>query len=187
MNFKSFSKKYWWVYILVILAIFGNLIKKEPVRDYIGEATQIIQKLRNPTSVDVLSTDYQKAEVLFNEMKIIKDSTSNDWESAKMELEALIANKQKNINQASIDIKVKKLFSSYDGHNIYLERAVKERMNNPKSYEHVATKYEVDGNKIKVYSQFRGTNGFNAIILTDAYAEMDFDGNITNFKFPASN
>jgi hypothetical protein len=56
-------------------------------------------------------------------------------------------------------------------------------MNDPKSYKHVATTYEVEGNEIIIYTEFRGKNAFNAVILNNATAIEDLDGNILEVEF----
>jgi len=75
-------------------------------------------------------------------------------------------------------------FSAWDGSHRAAERAIKARMNNPASYEHVVTTY-VDrghGRGIIVNTRFRGTNAFNAVITEHATVEVDEAGNVTGVK-----
>lgn len=72
-------------------------------------------------------------------------------------------------------------FSRWDGAHRATEQAIKARMNNPSSYEHVQTVY-VDlgpGRGLRVTTRFRGTNLFNAVVLNTAVAEVSESGAVT--------
>lgn len=66
-----------------------------------------------------------------------------------------------------------------------LEKAIKDSMNNPDSYEHVQTKYAIkirdENNKGKSYAviitKFRGTNVYNAIVTQEVKAIVDLETN----------
>jgi predicted nucleic acid-binding Zn-ribbon protein len=73
-------------------------------------------------------------------------------------------------------------FSPWDGSHRAAEQAIKARMNNPASYQHVATTY-VDlgpGRGITVNTRFRGTNKFNAVVTERATVEVDDAGRVTS-------
>ena len=177
----SKKQKTWGIIIavLVVLVIIGNLTK-EP-RNYATEANKLIEKLRNPTSEELLISDYQKAEMLYKEMQQVNDST-DAFIIAQIELEALITHKEQNIKSETEKLKIKKLFSSWDGSNISLERYIKSQMNDPKSYEHVKTTYQIKDDKLVVYTEFRGKNAFGAKVLNNAIAVEDFEGNILEIQ-----
>lgn len=78
--------------------------------------------------------------------------------------------------------KVEALFSAYDGSQPGVERAIKKRMNDPDSYEHVATRFADNGSFVTVYTQFRGKNAFNAKIMTVATAKIDLSGNVLDLQ-----
>jgi hypothetical protein len=181
---KPFYKKYWWVIALAILVIIGNIIPKEKeIRNYDAECEQLYQSITNPKSIEGIKDDYQKAEALISEIKQIKDTAGLGLSFGHFNLETIIQFKDKNIANAEKDIKVKSQFSKYDGSNHIVEEAVKASMNNPDSYKHVNTKYKVDGNKIHIYTEFRGTNAFNAVVTSNAYGVTDLDGTLLEFKF----
>ncbi len=186
MDYKKIAKKYWWVIAILVMAGFGKLIetKQVPVRDWSGEATGLKARLREPSSIETLKQDYTVADSLFSEMKRLPDTVQNKYISEMMELEALTTYKEKNIINEGRRLKIKDQFSSFDGHNIYMERAVKKSMNDPDSYEHLETSYELIGDSMVVYSQFRGKNAFNAKVVGDAKALMDINGTIISFEFP---
>jgi UPF0716 family protein affecting phage T7 exclusion len=78
--------------------------------------------------------------------------------------------------------KIESQFSSYDGSHHGVERAIKARMNDPDSYEHVQTRFKDEGSYILVYTQFRGKNAFNAKIMSVASAKVDFSGNVLDLQ-----
>ncbi len=186
MDYKKILKKYWWVVALLIMAGIGKIVEKKqvPVRDWNGEATELIAKLRDPSSIEALQHDYIVADSLYAEMKLLPDSLQNKYISQMMELEAMTTLKDQNIVSEGRRLKIKNQFSSYDGHNMYLERAIKQSMNDPDSYEHIETTYKTAGDSMIVYSKFRGKNPFNALVVSDAKALMNLDGSILSFAMP---
>lgn len=67
------------------------------------------------------------------------------------------------------------LFSGWDGSNIMATRIIKEAMNDPKSYEHIETKYVFNKKKktITVRQEFRGRNGFGGMVRNVCVGEQD--------------
>jgi len=50
---------------------------------------------------------------------------------------------------------VERQFNAWDGSNIYLVKLVKENMNDPKSFEHIETRYKYPGDGLDLYTEFR--------------------------------
>ncbi|MCP5233806.1 MAG: hypothetical protein H6948_17330 [Zoogloeaceae bacterium] len=73
---------------------------------------------------------------------------------------------------------VKAQFSSWDGSHRNVERAVKARMKNPSSYEHVETRYTDTGIGLQIVTTIRGTNSFGAVVPSRFVASVDYDGNV---------
>lgn len=169
--------------ILIILILIALIPKNDSdnENDYTVKATKLIEKLRNPKTEKELIADYDKAIALCEEMKNIKD-TSNNFLIAQMELEALVTNKDNNIKNEIKKIRVKEQFSSWNGSHKNLEKYIKASMNNPKSYEHVETRYQIKDNTVMIYTKFRGTNAFNAVVTNEAVAIADLDGNLLDVK-----
>jgi hypothetical protein len=69
-------------------------------------------------------------------------------------------------------------FHSWDGSHINLERFVKKTMHNPRSYEHVETRYSDKGDHLVVVTKFRGTNAFGGVVMDSMGAKVDMQGNI---------
>ena len=69
-------------------------------------------------------------------------------------------------------------FSSYDGAYRPLEKIIKEKMNDPSSYEHIETKYThvfdgVDRPYMAVETTFRGNNAYGAKVINTASVKVD--------------
>jgi hypothetical protein len=67
---------------------------------------------------------------------------------------------------------------NYDGSHKGLVKLVKDNMHNPKSFEHVETKYLEKDEKILLWMTYRGTNGFGATVTNTQNAIADYDGSI---------
>lgn len=73
---------------------------------------------------------------------------------------------------------IEKHFSSWDGSHIGLTKIIKELMNDPKSYEHVETRYGDYGNYLLVKTTFRGKNAFGGVVTNWISAKCDLRGNV---------
>ena len=80
--------------------------------------------------------------------------------------------------RAAREASFKGQFSGYDGSHRQVERALKARMKNPKSYEHVETRYTTGTDTNTVITTYRGTNSFGAVVTNQAVATVDIDGNV---------
>ncbi|MBD3675152.1 MAG: hypothetical protein HUJ26_16670 [Planctomycetaceae bacterium] len=74
--------------------------------------------------------------------------------------------------------KIEDSFSTYDGSHRELVKMIKDRMNDPDSFEHVETKYWDKGDHLLIYMKFRGRNSFNAVITDEILAKADTEGNV---------
>lgn len=74
--------------------------------------------------------------------------------------------------------KIEEQFSKWDGSHANLKYLIKENMNDPKSFEHIETKYVDKGDHLIVQMKFRGKNAFGATILNTAVAKVDLDGKV---------
>lgn len=77
---------------------------------------------------------------------------------------------------------IKDQFSEWDGSHIKLTRMIKQRMNDPKSYEHVKTGYVDQGSYLLVVTSFRGTNSFGAKVLNEVTAKVSINGQTVEIK-----
>jgi hypothetical protein len=98
------------------------------------------------------------------------------------DVESKLAAKQKaeqdQARQAQLKELVKKQFSGFDGSHRGTEAAIKARLKDPGSYEHVETRYVAHPDSLTVYTTYRARNSFNAIITGTAVATVDAQGNV---------
>jgi len=77
------------------------------------------------------------------------------------------------------DERIEAQFSVWDGAHIKLKDLVKTSMNDPKSFEHVESRYVLNANgNLTVSMQYRGKNGFGGVVPGVVVAECDIDGNV---------
>jgi hypothetical protein len=69
-------------------------------------------------------------------------------------------------------------FSPWDGSHIALEKLIKSAMHNPDSYKHVKTVFREEGNALVVTTQYRGTNGFGAVVTNQVTARAGLACNV---------
>ena len=76
-------------------------------------------------------------------------------------------------NVSQPDQSAEAFFSGWDGANKELVSAVKASMHDPKSFEHVETRYTDRGDSFGILMTFRGTNGFGATVIHQVTADID--------------
>lgn len=64
-------------------------------------------------------------------------------------------------------------FSSWNGAHKVLERMIINAMNDPDSYEHIATRYLDHGETLFVISEYRGRNVFGGMVKQTVRARVD--------------
>ncbi|MDR0228742.1 MAG: hypothetical protein LBI72_06740 [Flavobacteriaceae bacterium] len=69
----------------------------------------------------------------------------------------------------------KNCLSSWDGSHRELVKLVKKNMNNPKSFEHVETRYAITGNQVGLVMVYRETNRFNTVITNSIKAKVNIE------------
>ncbi|WP_372719940.1 hypothetical protein [Novipirellula sp.] len=73
---------------------------------------------------------------------------------------------------------IEKEFSAWDGSHRGLTQVIKKSMNDPKSYEHVETRYIDKGDHLIVTTEFRGKNAFGGVVKNSVIAKVDLNGNV---------
>ena len=81
---------------------------------------------------------------------------------------------QKPSRQETID----KQFSEYDGSHVNLTKYILDNINDPDSYDHVATNYWDMTNYLVVQTKYRAKNLMEVIVLNRIKAKVDLKGNI---------
>lgn len=77
---------------------------------------------------------------------------------------------------------IERQFSAWDGSHIQLEKLVKNRLNDPDSFEHIKTNYFDNQDSITVLMHFRASNSFNAKVKGFARAKYDLKGNLIELE-----
>lgn len=73
---------------------------------------------------------------------------------------------------------IEKQFNVWDGSHIKLTRLIKETMNDPESYEHVKTTFEIKRTYMLVMTEFRGKNSFGGKVKNTIVVKVDANGNV---------
>src|SRR5690606_11796153 len=123
---------------------------------------------------------YSKAgEVEYNNEKIPALSSFVDDKTVEtkkafiaMEKKAL---KQKEEHEKRMQKFEEKCLSSWDGSHRELVKLVKQNMHNPKSFEHVDTRYGITGDYAGIVMVYRGTNAFGAIVTNNIKAKVSLE------------
>ena len=89
------------------------------------------------------------------------------------------------IEREKIDNKIKNAFSSWDGSHILVTKYLKKTLDDPKSYEHIETKYSANREKktMVIYQKFRARNSYGGMVIAMCIATQDLNtGEITSIK-----
>lgn len=78
--------------------------------------------------------------------------------------------------------KIEDQFSAWDGANYPVEEAVKQRLKDPDSYEHIETRYSDEGDHLYVVMRFRARNSFGGYVVNTAYADVTLEGQVISLS-----
>lgn len=94
---------------------------------------------------------------------------------------ALAKERDAAVTVASRAESIRHQFSFFDGSHRQVEKAIKARLQNPDSFEHVSTRLlDQGGDTFMVVCTFRGRNGFNGIVTNTAIAQVAPDGEVVS-------
>ena len=96
-----------------------------------------------------------------------RDKLIEEYEKISNQIEA----------EKALQENIKSQFSSWDGSHTKLVRAIKDNMNDPKSFEHVETRYGVNEEDgiLNLIMKFRGNNAFGQKVLNSVIAIADLE------------
>lgn len=176
------------VYVVYFLFFSGfNGFNTEQIKKYEEYNGTMISTLRKPTDniiIRDIANDYVADHSYINSKKMydclayLTWTKSDEYTIGKMIgwcVEDFKSGKNENyVNIAELMTD----FSSYDGTYRPLERMIKEKMNDPSSYEHVETKYThvfdgTDRPYMAVETTFRGNNIYGAKAINTVSAKVD--------------
>ena len=130
---------------------------------------------RNVNPVDTTSPEYivsnlsGKKNLSKLERKKLKDAKEN---IAIMESERIAEARFAEVKNLKANFE-KKCLSGWDGSCPGLVAYVKDRMNDPSSFEHVETRYFIQGDYVVLVMQYRGKNAFNATVTNFIKAKVN--------------
>ena len=149
----------------------------------------------NRASVGVMRMDLEQREAglpperlkaiystLMQEDPGSKERYQAKLKAVEVKLDAQRKIQEANAQRAAMEAKLKSQFSRYDGSHRKVEAAIKSRLKDPSSYEHVETRYVVNTNSITIYTTYRARNSFNALIPGYAMATVDAEGNVISIN-----
>ncbi len=143
-----------------------------------AEANNILAELKT-----VPATDFKKNMELYK--RISEIYPENETYASKFKYYTEKYNK-KLAAEAAEEARRKKIeeqFSAWDGSHYNLTRYIKKCMNDPKSYEHVETRYSDRGDHILIITSFRGKNVFGGVVVNTAIATATIDGDLLSVEF----
>lgn len=166
------------------LAKFVQL--KDPEVIHLQAQAQTAKQIK--TLSDELATKPKvvRAMAIYRELAALQPSNPL-WPAMIEEAQPMVAmvKAQQAQTQAVADRQaaVKRLFSPWDGSVHSVEEAVKARLKDPGSYKHIETRYTDFGTgNIKIFTQYRARNSFNALIPESATAEVSPTGELVSFS-----
>lgn len=93
------------------------------------------------------------------------------------ELEKRRVQQERETKRRALQENVKSQFGLNGAHR-GVEAAIKARLKDPSSYEHVSTRYIVESDTLTVYTTYRARNSFNAVVTEMKMVVVDANGNV---------
>lgn len=93
------------------------------------------------------------------------------------ELEKRRVQQERETKRRALEENVKSQFGLNGAHR-GVEAAIKARLKDPSSYEHVSTRYIVESDTLTVYTTYRARNSFNAVVTEMKMVVVDANGNV---------
>jgi hypothetical protein len=91
--------------------------------------------------------------------------------------------RERSARRASRSEQIRRQLSSWDGSHRAVEEAIRARMKDPGSYEHVATRIlDLGEENFYVFTDFRGRNSFNAVVSSTASATVTPEGTVVSIQ-----
>lgn len=142
------------------------------VKFSVNDNNEIVSKKTILTYSKAGEIEYDNSEVPELNSLIDEEVVNPIKEIKAMEKQIL---KQKEEHEKRVAEFVDKCLSSWDHSHRELVKLVKQNMNNPKSFEHVETRYGVTGDYAGIVMVYRDTNAFGAIVTNSIKAKVSLD------------
>lgn len=174
------SKFYLLIVALSILVIScGKFSNKElDVLEYYHTRKEMGKYYKTPPSEDkIISeifTEYQMTKDDFNKLLVSKYS---DFKTYRKENPS----KYKEITRKYT---IEEAFDKWDGSHLEATYLIKKNIKDPKSYEHISTKYlDNEDGTVTVMTQFRSKNSFGGYVITGLIAKCSMEGKVLDYTF----
>ncbi len=92
--------------------------------------------------------------------------------------------RDESVTSSKSDARIESQFSAWDGSHKNLVAHIKESMNDPKSFEHIKSKYWTREDHLIVVTEFRGKNAYGGVVKDYVKAKVDMQGNILEILSP---
>lgn len=103
--------------------------------------------------------------------------TSTEYEKKLTHYRGLYnAEKREADASAARERQIKAQFSPWDGSHRALARLVKENLKDPDSYDHIETRYGVDGDTLNIRMRYRARNSFGGMVIGQVVAKTTVEG-----------
>ncbi len=168
--------------IAIIEESINNYNSEEFVNKAFLEMTDEEYKLLMAGDLKKVYLKHEKANELFIKKLADKHDLRAKLLAEKAEKEKQAAaeakiKKEEEEKQQRVDM-IQKQFSVWDGSHNNLTKTIKDAMNDPKSYEHVETKYVDKGDYLLIQTTYRGSNAFGAIVKDTIIAKVSLEGDV---------
>ena len=173
-----------WTIVIFLLALVGSFLPEEkkpvPERDWNGECDALYMQIVHAKDMKEINEAIMKARIIMDEVPDSIKVNSGGYESLAIVMDStrLLGHIQYAMKKEAVG----KLFSSWDGSCRPVTQCIKLSINDPKSYEHVATEYSIEDNFIEVVCVFSAKNAFGGRVKAVAYAQVDYLGNVISFN-----
>lgn len=142
------------------------------VKFTVNDNNEIISKKTNVTYSKAGEVEYNNEEIPALSSFVDNETVETKKAFIAMEKQAL---KQKDEHEKRLQEFEKKCLKGWDGEHRELVKLVKENMHNPKSFEHVETRYGVTGDYAGIVMTYRGTNMYGAVVTNSIKAKVSLE------------
>jgi len=148
-----------------------------------------LARIRDKSSLIVLRKELEQSptearqSAIYSEIARL-DPTDTEAKSEASEIQSRLAAERARVaRKQGREEQIRRQFNAWDGSHTAVERAIKAQMKNPDSYQHVETRFvDSGGENFMVFTKFRGTNSFNAVVPNTAVASVSSEGRVVTLR-----
>lgn len=191
-EFIDFLKEKWtnlpkvgkWIVVLLLLSFIGAILPEqpeyEPQRNWDEECYNLYMQIVHAKDTKSINEAISMAKIILVEAPDSIKKNSGNYESLSIVMDS--TQLTSHMEYARKKEAVSKLFYKNQGSCIPVTYCIKQSINDPDSYKHIATEYTLKDEWIDVICVFSAKNAFGGRVKAVAYAKMDYWGNILSFE-----